>query len=322
MSASRTGTAAETDVLSELLRPLRLNGIFHSRWTAGGQWGVRGKDDNCAVLHHVLRNECAVFFDDGSEALRLGTGDLAVFPYGTAHTFADRPGRLGLPFDALLPDTRPGTSRHIRIGGGEPDTEILCAGLHYDETGEPPLYRSLPRVLVLRRATIGSEPLLARTLEALTAETARTAPGAGLVALRAFEMVFVLALRVAMERLAGTSPALRALRHPGIGRALAAMYAEYGRPWTVESLARVAGMSRSAFARTFRELVGEPPARHLTAWRMREARLLLADPAVPQAEIAERIGYRSTVGFHLAFRAESGSTPGEYRAARLGRTRR
>ncbi|GAA3656910.1 AraC family transcriptional regulator [Streptomyces chitinivorans] len=309
---------AGTDVLSELLRPLRLHGIFYSKWIAGGRWGVRGADDSCAVLHYMLRNGCVISFGDGAEPLRLGTGDLAVFPHGTAHTFADSEGRgrSALPLKSLLPDTSPGSSLCVTVGSEEPDTEILCASLHYDPAGEPSLYRALPRVIVLRRDMLEGELLLRRTLESLTTEMERTAPGARLVTLRAFEMIFVLALRTALERLSETSPALQALRHPGIGRALLAIYAGYHKPWTVESLSREAGMSRSAFAQTFRRLVGEPPARHLAARRMQEARLLLADPTVAQADIPERVGYRSAVGFHIAFRKEFGVTPGEYRASR------
>ncbi|MFF5521955.1 helix-turn-helix transcriptional regulator [Streptomyces coeruleorubidus] len=124
-----------------------------------------------------------------------------------------------------------------------------------------------------------------------------------------------------MEQLAEESPALSALHHPGIGKALMAIHGSCAEPWTVESLAREAGMSRSTFSQMFRELVGEPPMRHLTVRRMQEARRLLADTSVPQQDIAQRIGYRSQVGFHLAFRKEFDMTPGDFRSRRASRTR-
>ncbi|MFI5689633.1 helix-turn-helix transcriptional regulator [Streptomyces sp. NPDC051636] len=80
-------------------------------------------------------------------------------------------------------------------------------------------------------------------------------------------------------------------------------------------------MSRSVFSQMFRELVGEPPMRHLMVRRLQEARRLLADTSVPQQDIAQRIGYRSQVGFHLAFRKEFDMTPGEYRTRRARGTR-
>ncbi|MGW3351772.1 helix-turn-helix transcriptional regulator [Nonomuraea rubra] len=78
-------------------------------------------------------------------------------------------------------------------------------------------------------------------------------------------------------------------------------------------MAAQAGLSRSAFASTFRELVGEAPMRHLTARRMQEAERLLSDTGLSHSRISERVGYESTVGFHLAFRKWYGVTPGDYR---------
>lgn len=138
-------------------------------------------------------------------------------------------------------------------------------------------------------------------------------PGAQLVTLRAFEMVFVLALRVALQHFAKDSRALRALGHPGISRTLSAIYTEYQRPWTLDSLARHAGMSRSNLAKTFRELIGEGPAQHLTRRRLQVAAEILTGTDTPLAAIPQLVGYQSTVGFHLAFRKALGETPGSYR---------
>lgn len=306
----------EDDVLSELLRPLRLQGVFFSKWLAGGRWAVRGQDDSCAVVHYMLENECSISFEDGSEHIRLHRGDLAVFPHGTAHTFADAPGREPVALRTLLPHTHAGKSRVVRVGSAGPDTALLCASLHYDAASEPALYRTLPRIIVLPVDALKQETLLLRTLESLTAEIDRTGPGTRLIMLRAFEMIFALSLRVALEQLTENSPALQALRHPGISKALAQIYTAYWRPWTVTSLAREAGMSRSAFAKVFRQLVGDTPARHLTAWRMKEAAQLLTGTSIPLSEIPEHVGYQSAVGFHLAFRNEFGTPPGEYRTAR------
>ncbi|MFB6891667.1 AraC family transcriptional regulator [Kitasatospora sp. NPDC056327] len=304
------------DVLSELLRPLWLTDIFHSMWQAGGSWGVKGHDDNCAIVHYMVEDRCVISFDDDSPPIELREGDLAIFPHGSAHTFAAEAGARTTPLSALVPHCRPGRSGGVSVGTPPYRTRMLCASLHFSAIGEPGLYQALPRIIVLRRHMLEGEPLLLRTLESLPSEIGRTAPGSRLVTLRAFETVFVLSLRIAMEELAEESPALQALHHPGISKALLAIHGSYAESWTVESLAREAGMSRSVFSQMFRELVGEPPMRHLTVRRLQEARRLLTDTSVPQQDIAQRIGYRSQVGFHLAFRKEFGATPGEYRARR------
>lgn len=308
------------DVLSELLRPLWLTDIFHSMWEAGGTWGVKGHNDNCAIVHYMLNNSCAITFGDDPKPVELHEGDLAIFPHGTARTFAAEHGVQATPLSALVPHCRPGESGVVRVGTPPYRTRMLCASLHYSAIGEPGLYNALPRIIVLRRHMLEDEPLLLRTLDSLPSEIGRTAPGSRLVTLRAFETVFVLSLRIAMEQLAEESPALSALHHPGISKALMAIHGSYAEPWTVESLSREAGMSRSTFSQMFRELVGEPPMRHLTVRRLQEARRLLADTSVPQHDIAQRIGYRSQVGFHLAFRKEFDMTPGDFRSRRASKT--
>ncbi|MFF5261189.1 AraC family transcriptional regulator [Actinomadura viridis] len=315
----RETSAGGADLLGEVLAPLRLEGVFASRWTVRAPWGLRGDQERNAILHYVHSGECAITMPGGADPIMLRAGELAIFPYGGAHELADRPGRATTPLDLLLPGRPAGSTTELRVDGPGPVTELLCGGLHYDEAAVSPLYRALPEVLVLDREMLAVEPLLAGTLRELADGTRDGAPGSGLVALRAFELVFVLALRVALGRLGETSPALRALRDPAIGRALLAIQTRYAEPWTLESLAREANMSRSAFATAFRRLVGEAPAAHLAGRRMREAARLLTETAVPLGTLHERVGYRSGVGFHLAFRRHFGVPPGEYRRARTAR---
>ncbi|PSK66850.1 RCS-specific HTH-type transcriptional activator RclR [Micromonospora sp. MH33] len=303
----------DLDVLAELLKTIRLVSVFHSRWIVRGPWIVQGDADHCAVLHYTLGNSCYVKIS-GQPPILLRPGDLAIFPYGTPHTLGDGSAGPARPLRSVLPERRLGESAIVRIGDKGALTELMCASLNYDPGGEPPLYRSLPPVFVLGKPELANEPLLLRTLESLVPETERREPGSPLVTLRAFEMVFVLALRVALRKLTVDSPALRALSHPGVSRALSAIYGEFQQPWTLDLLAQRAGMSRSSFAKTFRELVGEGPALHLTRRRVREAVELLKYTKTPLSSIPEMVGYKSSVGFHLAFRKILNDTPGRYRA--------
>ncbi|MCG5220458.1 AraC family transcriptional regulator [Streptosporangium sp. KLBMP 9127] len=303
------------DLLSELLAPLRLRGVFVSRWSARAPWGVHSDEERCAVLHYVVDGECHALLPH-HQPVTLGPGDLAVFPRGTAHALAHDADGPTVPLDRVIPDRKVGDQTVAQLGGQGVATRFLCAGLHYDELGDSPLYQTLPAVIVLDRSTMAGEPLLDHTLRGLATEEQGDQPGAGLVALRAFEMVFILALRTALRTM--DMPAAKALRHPGVSRALTAMYTRYQESWTIDALAQEASMSRSAFSAAFQELVGDSPARHLAGRRMREAAHLLANTSVPQAVIPERVGYGSAVGFHLAFRRWAGATPGEYRRRHAG----
>ncbi|WP_129663669.1 AraC family transcriptional regulator [Phytoactinopolyspora endophytica] len=301
------------DLLSELLAPLRLHGVFHSRWSMRAPWGIAGEGEDCALVHYVHEGTCVVEMPDDAAPVELGAGDLAVFPHGTPHRLGDRPGRSTVPLTSLLPDRPPGDARTVEVGGPGPATTMLCGGLHYDIAAAAPLYRALPAVFVLDSAALRSQPLLGDTLARLAEDWVNDQPGAQLVALRAFELAFVLALRTALSTLDGDQPVLRALNHPSISRALLAVHTRFSEPWTLESLAAEAGLSRSAFAATFRDLVGQAPMGHLTARRLQEAARLLVETDQPHDRIAGRVGYRSGVGFHLAFRNHYRQTPGEYR---------
>ena len=99
-----------------------------------------------------------------------------------------------------------------------------------------------------------------------------------------------------------------------IGPVLRAMHAEPGRPWTVVTLAKVAGASRAAFARRFTALVGEPPLAYLTSWRMTLAADLLRRQGTSVASVASQVGYADGFAFSSAFKRVRGVSPSAYRA--------
>ncbi|MEU0526856.1 MULTISPECIES: AraC family transcriptional regulator [Streptomyces] len=303
------------DLLSELLKPLRLTGVFDSRWHVSAPWAIEGDaEQSCAILHYIVQGGCWVS-GEGQTPVELREGDLAVFPTGTAHRIADRADRGGgLRLGAVLPERLPGTSGELKIEGGGPESRLLCAGLHYDASAATGLYSALPWALVLDRTQVDNEPLLRDTLRLLASTQRPVGPGDRLITLRAFEMALVLALRPLLREIADNPASLPVLNHPGISRAMVIIATRFAEPWTIESLAREVGMSRSAFTAAFRELVGEAPARHLTGRRMQEAARLLGETSLPQSAVPQRVGYRSAVGFHLAFRKWFDRTPGEYRS--------
>jgi len=97
------------------------------------------------------------------------------------------------------------------------------------------------------------------------------------------------------------------------------MHRRPGEDWSVDSLAMQTGMSRSAFAARFANLVGQTPLRYLTEWRMRIARSRLIDTADGLAAISVDLGYQSEASFCRAFKRVFGKPPGSIRRAEPGR---
>ena len=98
-----------------------------------------------------------------------------------------------------------------------------------------------------------------------------------------------------------------------IGTALVRMHEHPERNWDGETLAAEAGMSRSSFAQRFVELVGEPPSKYLTRWRMQVAARLLQTPGVKVAKIAEQVGYGSEAAFSRVFKRYTRMSPSVFR---------
>ena len=130
---------------------------------------------------------------------------------------------------------------------------------------------------------------------------------------RLSELVFVETIRRYVETLPSSQTGwLAGLRDPVIGQALAALHQEASKPWTVEQLARLVGVSRSVLAERFTEMVGHPPMQYLALWRMQLASRLLAEGR-QVAAVAGAVGYESEAAFSRAFKKLVGQAPATWR---------
>ena len=98
-----------------------------------------------------------------------------------------------------------------------------------------------------------------------------------------------------------------------IWRAIVAISNEPEQRWTVQSMAQIAGMSRSAFAARDHETVGQTPLRSLRRLRMHRAAMKLTSPGTQViAPLADATGYGSDAAFNRAFVKEFGYPPKRY----------
>jgi len=90
------------------------------------------------------------------------------------------------------------------------------------------------------------------------------------------------------------------------------MHGDPGKKWTLEELARIGGMSRTAFSRFFLQTMEKTPFDYLRAYRMHLARISLAKDGCKVAALSESLGYHSEAAFRSAFKKETGRSPREY----------
>jgi AraC-like DNA-binding protein len=197
-------------------------------------------------------------------------------------------------------------------GGGGAPTTIVCGSFSFDRASLKPITQLLPRFILIK-ADQARTLALQNTMQALASEMAEQAPGSEVVATRLAEVLFIQLLRTHIasepERNKGW---LRAVFDPQIGVVLGAIHNRVNSPWTVESLAEAAGMSRSAFAARFKELLGQTPLEYVTEWRMQKAMQLLQQRGKKLMDVARSVGYDSDAAFSKAFKRVVGANPGEY----------
>lgn len=86
---------------------------------------------------------------------------------------------------------------------------------------------------------------------------------------------------------------------------------------TVDELAQLAGMSRSALERNYREVHGESPSSALKRVRMQQVERLLKSTNLKINTIAEMVGFASSRSFFTMFEREHGTSPGNWRRQQL-----
>jgi AraC-like DNA-binding protein len=333
------------DVLSELLRVIRLSGVVHLDATFTQPWSVvsstpetapqpDGHGESISAFHVVVGGQCLVKAGR-LPALLAESGDVIVVPRGGDHVVAGDLGLAPIEVSRIYPEPGPSADRIavIRHGGGGDATRLICGFLSSERRFDTVL-ETLPRVLCIRsrggalylEAASAMGPTEQRIAEQHEAEwwdaslrymiTEATSPSPGNRAMlpKIAEFLFMAVLKWRLREVAdGHGAWLAGLNDGQIGRAIALLHADPARPWTVEEIAREVAMSRSLLAKRFAETVGESPMQYLASWRMHLARELLRETRLSMAEIALRIGYMSEAAFSRAFRRLVGMPPAKWR---------
>jgi len=305
------------DALSEVLATLHLTSALYCRSELSAPWGLSFPPRPVATFHAVRRGVCWLRHEGTKEAIALSAGDFVVFPGGLAHAFSDHPRGKAEPIEEVLKRQCARCGVPLVYGGGGAPTTLLCGHFEFARNAVHPLLSMLPPVMHLRGEDGRASPQLEATLELLARESAVTRPGTSAVIARAADILFVQLIRTYLEA-ESCEGWLRGLRDPTISLALAAIHQAPERDWTLDELAKAAGLSRSAFCARFNELVGEPPYRYLTRWRIHRASELLQGGGLGLKQIAERVGFGDEAAFSKAFKRHVGMAPAAWRRASAG----
>lgn len=309
-----TNIPSYTDPLGETLHLLRLTGTFYCRSELTAPWGVELPPfEACMMFHVVTAGHCWLEVE-GEEPLLLQQGSLALVPHGNGHCIRSHPTDGTVPlFD--IPVERVSERYEImRYGGDGELTHLTCGVVRFDHVAGQQLIALLPRVLQIDTLADEEGSWLQSTLRYIAHEARELRPGGETVITHLADILIIQAIRSWLDSAPDAHQGwLAALRDKHVGRALAAIHREPEKEWSVASLAKEVGMSRSGFSARFTHLVGDSAMRYLTRWRMLLARAQLLETSDSLSVIADHLGYQSEAAFCRAFKRVFGVPPGSVR---------
>jgi AraC-like DNA-binding protein len=314
------------DTLSEVLRAVRLTGAVYFSIDGSTPWVVEtppgiviarhiGSGVEHVINYHVVTSGRCWAGLVGEPSFPVEAGDVLVFPQGDPHVLSSQPGMRGRPnSEVYRTANQQNVPLCISLAGGGPDgARIVCGFLGCDARPFNPLLAALPRMIHLpasREGTSGMRQLIDLAL----AESTTPRPGSDGVLSRLSEVLFLEVVRFFTATLTSDQVGWFAgLRDTTVGLALGKLHERPALLWTLQSLAREIGTSRSVLAERFAHLVGMPPMQYLARWRIQLAANLLRTSGAGLGDIAERVGYGSEAALSRAFKRTLGVSPAFYR---------
>ncbi len=313
------------DALSDLLQVVKLNGAlfldvrFTAPWCAESRparesGGVFAGAEHIVFFHVLTHGRCRVRLLDGGETMNVEAGDLLLLAHDDAHLLGSDLQLAPVVSHTIVRPSPPGGMLSIDHGGGGEETRFMCGFLACDPQLCRPMLDALPRMLRVPLGDGAGAQWLIGMLRHGAELSTDPGPGSGTMLAKLAELLFVEAMRRYIASLPeGEVGWLAGLRDRHVGRALAALHERPTHDWSVEELAVHTGLSRSALAQRFSDLIGQPPMQYLTRWRLRRAAAALKLSRRTVLAIAEEYGYESESSFNRAFKRELGMPPAAWR---------
>lgn len=269
------------DLLSALLRSVRLRGEDISGFVGVPRVAYEG---NAGALHLIEEGTAWLELRPGEPEV-LQTGDLALIANGASH----------------------------HVAAKSANARWITGTFEFDQLPRNALIDGLPALVVLRNPEVSGLEWFDVSRRLLLKERDTPTQGSSVMISRILDLMFVQILRAWAVGPQAEAGWLQAGLDADISRALDAIHAHPGRPWTTASLATEANLSRSSFVVRFGRSMGEPPMAYLTRTRMAMARALLRDTNTTVRQVAIEVGYGSEAAFTRAFAREHGQPPSRWR---------
>ncbi|MFI9486939.1 AraC family transcriptional regulator [Promicromonospora sp. NPDC052451] len=297
------------DPVADAIGLLRPRTVVGPSLRAVGEWALRFETFLHVRIGGLVRGTCWLTLD-GHEPVLLREGDTFMLGNPPPYVLASTPGARPRPAQEVWAGAVDG---FVRIGPESDQDVYLCVGhIGFDEQNAALLTDLLPPLVIVRAADPHGARL-GQLIDHLATEVGSAAAGGPLVQNHLAQILLVHMLRAHAGQTDRPTGWLGALNDDGIGTALRAVHADVAHSWSLQELAELSHMSRSAFAQSFKSHVGVPPLEYLIQWRMSLARDALARDTLSISELARATGYQSESAFSTAFRRVVGASPAKFR---------
>jgi AraC-like DNA-binding protein len=315
------------DVLSEVLRAVKLDGALFYNAEFSAPWAARSIDartvtsylsphsQHVIIFHLMTEGRGYAYVEGDHRPIPLNAGDILVVPHGDAHILGNGPSVTPVDRAQVLEQVLSQGLKVSRMGGGGETTKFVCGYM----ACEPHLSRvflgGLPPILKVSIRDDASGQWLVNSIRYSVDNVDPSRPGDETVLAKLSEVLFVETLRRYIALLPGEQTGwLAGVRDPEVGKALALLHRKPAHPWTIASLTNELGISRTVLAERFRRYLSETPMAYLTRWRLQLGAQLLTSTSSSVAQIAAEVGYESEASFNRAFKREFSLPPARFRS--------
>ncbi|MGB0732312.1 MAG: AraC family transcriptional regulator [Pontibacterium sp.] len=286
------------DGFSDLVRLFHLRANVYHNAKICGNW-LYSQGESSKTCFHVVTEGSCVLDVPGHLSTVLDVGDVVIFPREVPHT--------------MYPATEVKGDQEVvafHEAEGLDGTGMLCAQANFDHLGSHYLVDALPTVFVVRHDA--DQPWACHLKTLIMLESVNPSMASDTIINRLSEMLFIYAIRTYMQAENAPVGLLALYADSRLKQAIAALHQDIKFAWTVESLAKQANMSRTAFAEKFKAVSGWTPAQYLAWWRMQMAWQWLSEGR-SVADVADSVGYQSEAAFSRAFQRQFQRTVGQVR---------
>jgi AraC-like DNA-binding protein len=316
----------EMDVLSEVLRAVKLDGALFFNAEFSAPWCIRTPGSRevtpylaplsgHVIIFHLLTEGHGYANVEGDDRrMEISAGDIVIFPHGDPHLLGNgRPVKV-VDHGQELQRIMANGLKVSRMGGGGESTNFICGYMACDLQLCQVFLGGLPPVLKVHIRNDAAGQWLENSIRYSVSDVNSSNPGGEAVLARLSELLFVETLRRYIAQLPEDQTGwLAGVRDSEVGKALAHLHRRPAHPWTIASLAAEVGVSRSVLAERFRRYLSETPMAYLTRWRLQLGAQMLKSTSSSVLQIATEVGYESEPSFNRAFKREFGLPPARFR---------